>query len=110
VRTDGVLSRAAWFFSLVLGQASTLVGLMLALGWAFAFALIATSKSASWGTGPQATLPIEPPLFGLALGVLGLLVARMGRQPVARYAVAGLVLNALPLVLTLVLLALRAGH
>lgn len=110
MRTDGVLSRTAWFFSLVLGQASTLVGLMLALGWAFAFVVIVPSRAVGWGAGPQATLPIEPPLFGLALGVLALLVAKLGRQPIARYAVAGLVLNALPLVLTLVLLVLRGGH
>src|SRR5262249_32804810 len=40
MRTDRLIPRTAFFCSLVLGQASLLLGLMLALGWSFAFVLI----------------------------------------------------------------------
>ena len=52
-------------------------------------------------TGQGVGLPIEPPLIGLAIGALGLLVARWSREPVARYSVAGMFFNALSLVLSI---------
>ena len=102
-------NKAAWGLSLLLGQASALLGMMLTLGYLFAFALVLPNKAAHWSSGPQGSLDIEPPLIGLALGALGLLIARCGRVRVARFSVAGLILNALPLALALFLLAIRTS-
>lgn len=107
MRSEQFIPKAAWFFSLLLGQASVLLGVMVGLGWAFAFALLIPHHGAGWVSGSHASLPFEPPLIGLALGGLGLLLAQCGHQPVARFAVAGLILNTVPLVLALVLLLLR---
>ncbi|SIO60353.1 hypothetical protein SAMN05444166_6362 [Singulisphaera sp. GP187] len=107
MRTERLIPKTAWFFSLLLGQASVLLGLMVALGWAFAFALLIPQHGAGWVAGTRASLPFEPPLIGLALGGLGLLLAPCGHQPVARYSVAGLILNTVPLVLALILLLIR---
>ena len=109
MRTERLILKTAWFFSLLLGQASVLLGLMVALGWAFAFVLLLPQHGAGWVIGSHASLPFEPPLIGLALGGLGLLLAQCGHQPdqLARFAVAGLILNAVPLVLALILLLLR---
>jgi len=87
-----------------------LMGVMVALGWMFAFVLIVPQKSVGWAAGPQTLLPVEPPLIGMALGALGLALAVRYRQPVARYSVAGLLVNAVPLVLAIVLLYLRVAH
>jgi len=108
MRHDRLIPKTAFFFSLVLGQASLLLGLMLALGWAFAFVLIVPQKAGGWGTAAHAGLPFEPPLIGLALGCLGFLIARYSRQPVARYSVAGLIFNTVPLVLAILLLIFGA--
>lgn len=110
MRYERFIPRTAFYFSLILGHASVLLGLMLALGWAFAFVLIVPQKAGGWAVGPQVGLPIEPPLVGLALGCTGLMLARHYHQPVARFSVAGLVLNAIPFVLAAILLAVRAGH
>ncbi len=75
----------------------------------FAFAVLMPPKVVYWTTAPRAILPVEPPLIGLILGALGLWLARWSRGPVAGYAIAGLLFNAVPLVLALVLLALRAA-
>jgi hypothetical protein len=96
------LTRAAWWLALLLGQASLLFGVMIALAWTVAFALLLPTKANAWMTGRGAGLLIEPPLIGLAVGVLGLLVARWSREPVARFSVAGIVFNALSLVLAVV--------
>lgn len=106
MRSDRMIPKAVFFCSLLLGQASVLLGLMLALGWAFAFALLVTEKTGGW----SAALPVEPPLIGLALGCVGLALARWFHQPVARFSVAGLILNAVPLLLAVLLIALRATH
>jgi hypothetical protein len=104
-----IWNKAAWGLSLLLGQVSTLLGVMLTLGYLFAFALVLPNKAAHWSSGPRGSLYIEPPLIGLALGSLGLLIARCGRVHVARFSVAGLILNALPLALALFLLAIRTS-
>jgi hypothetical protein len=106
MRTNRFATSAAWYLSFLLGQASVLLGLMLAVGWMFAFALI-LPKGNGWGTAPHAMLPIEPPLIGLALGAVGLWLARWSREPIARYAVAGLIFNAIPLALVLLLAVLQ---
>ena len=100
------LNRAAWSLSFLLGQASVLLGVMLALGWMFAFALV-LPKAHGWGTAPASMLPIEPPLIGLALGVVALWLAQWSHEPIARYAVAGMIFNAIPLALALLLTVLR---
>ena len=105
MRAQQTLPSAAWCFSFLLGQASTLMGIMLSLGWMFAFAVV-LPRASVWTTAPRVLLPIGPPLIGLALGAAALTIACLGRAPVARYAVAGLVFNAVPLVLALVLLML----
>jgi len=109
MRTERLVPNTAWFVSLLLGQASVLLGLMVALGWAFAFVLIVPQKSAGWAAGPHSLLPIEPPLIGLALGAAGLWLAHRFRQPVARFSVAGLIINTVPLILAIVLLVLRVA-
>jgi hypothetical protein len=93
------LTRAAWWLALLLGQASLLFGAMIALAWTLAFALLLPTKADAWMTGQGAGLLVEPPLIGLAVGALGLLVARWSREPIARFSVAGLVFNGLSLVL-----------
>lgn len=102
MRAERLLPNTVWFLALLLGQASLLLGLMIALGWAFAFVLIFPKGASGHGA-----LPIEPPLIGLALGAIGLALARCSSEPIARYSVAGLILNAVPLILALVLLFLR---
>ena len=102
------LRKSAWGLSFVLGQASSLLGLTFALVWLFAFVVLVPPKLSGWASGPRGTLPVEPPVIGLALGALGLLLARASRGPVARYSVAGLLFNAVPLALALLVLALRA--
>jgi hypothetical protein len=99
MRTHRLMTRAAWFLALFLGQASLLIGLMTALAWALAFAVFVPTKAHAWMTGQGAGLLIEPPLIGLAIGTLGLLVARWSREPVARFSVAGMLFNGLALVL-----------
>jgi hypothetical protein len=81
----------------------------MALGWAFAFVLIVPQKSVGWAAGPSSQLPIEPPLIGLALGAAGLFLALRYRQPVARFSVAGLLINLVPLILAVALLLLRVA-
>ena len=99
MRSYHFVTRAAWWLALLLGQASLLFGVMIALAWTLAFALFLPTKAHAWMTGQGAGLLIEPPLIGLAIGALGLLVARWSREPVARFSVAGMVFNALSLVL-----------
>jgi hypothetical protein len=93
------MSRAAWWLALLLGQASLLFGVMIALAWTLALALMLPTKAHAWMTGEGVGLLIEPPLIGLAIGMLGLLAARWSREPVARFSVAGMLFNALSLVL-----------
>ena len=69
------------------------------------FALILEQK-----TGPRILLPVEPPIIGMSLGTLGYLLPRGTLPPVTRYAVAGLIFNALPLALAVVLIALGRMH
>ena len=104
MRVERLVTNTAWFFSLLLGQASILLGLMVALGWAFAFTMIVPQRAVGWAAGPHGSLPIEPPLIGLALGGVGLMLAQYCKEPVARFSVAGLIINTVPLVLALVLL------
>ena len=106
---ERILNKMAWGLSLLLGQASAILGLVITVGWTFAFVMALPNKAGHWASGPHALLPIGPPLIGLALGGLGLLIARWGRVPIARFSVAGLILNTLPLALALLLLALRAS-
>src|SRR5262249_39400525 len=95
------LSSAAWWVSLVLGHASLLLGMMVALAWTLAFAILLPQKGNGWMNGHALGLPIEPPLIGLGIGAVGLLVARWSRQPVARFSIAGLIFNALSLALAI---------
>lgn len=107
MRAERLIPNTAWFFSLLLGQASILLGLMVALGWAFAFTLIVPQRAVGWASGAHGALPIEPPLIGLALGGVGLLLSRYCGEPIARFSVAGMILNTLPLILALILLFMR---
>ena len=110
MRTDRWLSQTAWCLSFLLSQASVLLGLAFTVGWTLAFTLLLPSRAVGWATRPEVMLPIQPPLIGLVLGGLGLLIARFGEQKIAGYAVAGLVFNAVPLVLALTLIVFRAGR
>ena len=102
MRTHRILKQAAWWLALLLGQSSLLFGMMIALAWTLTFALFLPTKANAWMTGQGIGLPIEPPLIGLAIGALGLLMARWSREPVARYSVAGMLFNALSLALAIV--------
>jgi hypothetical protein len=105
MRDNRILARTAWWLSLFLGQASLLFGMMIALGWTLAFALILPQKGNAWMAGPRIWLPIEPPLIGLAIGALGFLIARWSHEPVARFSVAGMIFNTLSLALALLSIA-----
>ena len=83
----------------MLGRASVLLGVLIALAWSCAFVAIVARAD-----GPRLELPVEPPLIGLLLGLAGWLVARLGRQPIGRYALAGVAFNALPLILAAILI------
>jgi len=99
VRTiQSMWDRTAWGLSFVLGRASVLMGVFVALAWTCAFAVLVAHHG-----GPQLMLPVEPPLIGLVLGLAGWLVARSARQPIGRYALAGVFVNALPLALAALL-------
>jgi len=108
--TERLISRTSWCLSLILGQASVLLGLMLMLGWLFALALIVPARGVGWASRPGFVLPIEPSLLGLGAGALALWMARRGWRFVSRFAIAGVVLNTMPLVLALILTVLRMGH
>jgi hypothetical protein len=96
-----MLNNTAWCLSLLLGQASALLGLMITLGWVLAFALVIPPRGMPWGVGPRLLLPITPPLVGFAVGLSGLFLARWSHEPVARFPIAGMLLNAFALVLTM---------
>ena len=89
-----------------LGMTSALLGTTLALTWGFAFVIIVAGLES--GVAPGMRLPMEPPLIGLALGGLGWLIARWSRQPVACPSIAGLIANAVPLILAILLLVIYA--
>jgi len=89
---------------------SLLFGMMVALSWGLAFAVFLPTKANSWMTGQGVSLPIEPPLIGLAIGALGLLAARWSREPIARFSVAGMIFNALSLVLAILSIVACSTH
>jgi len=89
----------------LLGQASLLFGMMVALGWTLAFALILPQRGTPWLAGQRLGLPIEPPLIGLAIGAIGFVVARWSHQPVARFSVAGMIFSALSLAIAFLSIA-----
>jgi hypothetical protein len=90
--------------SRVLGQASMCMGAVVALVWSVLFVLIVRHVGVFRGEGPPMALPIEPPIIGLSLGILGLGVAQAGRQPSTGTAIVGLALNAVALALAVALL------
>ncbi len=107
VRSERWRDQTGWYVSLLLGQASALLGLMIMLGWMLAFVLVVPQKAVGWAAGPRLMLPFEPPLIGLMLGALGLAAARLTHQPIARFSIAGLVFNAIPLALAVALILAR---
>lgn len=106
MRIERMLHNSAWCLSLLLGQASALMGFMITLGWTLAIAVIVPPKGIHAVSGPQALLPIGWPLIGLSIAILGLIVARWSDEPVSRFSVAGVILNALPLMLSILVSAL----
>jgi hypothetical protein len=105
MREQRLENKTAWFVALFLGQASLLFGIMVAFGWTLAFALILPQRGAPAVAGHPLGLPIEPPLVGLAIGALGLIISRWSHQPVARFSVAGMIFNALSLALAMLSIA-----
>jgi hypothetical protein len=110
MRENRLVSRAAWGLALLFGHASLLFGMMVALGWTLAFALILSPHRGAWTDGTHPSLLIHPPLIGLAIGAIGLILARWSGEPVARYSVAGLIFNALSLALALLSVAAGAAR
>lgn len=96
-------NRTAWGLSFLLGRASVLLGVMVALAWSCAFAVIVAQHH-----GSRMALPVEPPLIGLGLGLAGWLIGESARQRVGRYALAGVLFNALALGLAAVLVCQHA--
>lgn len=99
----------------ILGQASAMLGVVLSMMWGMAFVLIlahAQYLQAHGGGAPswidEAALPIEPALFGLALGGLGLFISRARNHTAPLPVVVGLVANCIPLALAWTLQLLRA--
>jgi hypothetical protein len=105
MREQRLVTKAAWWAALLLGQASLVFGMMIALGWTLAFALILPHRGTPLIAGPRLGLPVEPPLIGLAIGALGLVIARWSRQPIARFSIAGMIFNALSLALAFLSIA-----
>lgn len=103
--------------SYMLGQASAMFGILLSLMWGFAFVLILARLEYSQahtnglgGSGIESiTLPVEPALFGLALGGLGLLIARWKGYTTPLPVLIGLVANCLPLAMAVTLQVLHAS-
>ncbi len=103
--------------SYMLGQASAMFGVLLSLMWGFVFVLILARveysqahTSGIGGSGIESfTLPIEPALFGLALGGLGLLIARWKGYTTPLPVLIGLVSNCLPMALAVALQVLRVS-
>src|SRR5690242_18895347 len=56
MRREQMMSRTAWGLSLLLGQASVLLGLMVAIGWTLALAVILPQKALEWASGPRMLL------------------------------------------------------
>ncbi len=61
MRTERLMPKAAWFFSLLLGQASVLLGLMVALGWSVAFALLVPQHGAGGWSDRALRSPTRAP-------------------------------------------------
>jgi hypothetical protein len=110
MREPRLFARAAWWLALLLGQTSLVFGFMVALGWMLAFTLIVPTKAHAWMTGQGLALPVEAPLIGLGLGILGLLVGRLSCEPVARFSVAGIVFSVLALVLAVLSIVAGSAH
>lgn len=103
MRMERIAHQSAWWFALLLGQASAILGLMIGLGWTLAFGLILSSRLGVGTAGVSYTLPFGPPLIGMAIGALALMIARWSCEPISRFAIAGLVFNAIPLALAIAL-------
>ena len=85
----------------VFGQSALWLGGMVALTWTVGFAVLARHVGFYEATAPGLSLPIEPPLIGLALGTLALLLARLANRRVSPSALIGLVLSAEALALAI---------
>jgi hypothetical protein len=107
MRAMNPMKNVAWGLSFLLGQASAWMGIVIFLGWSFIFALVLPQKGNGWAVGPHLILPLWPPIIGLTLGGLGLLLGLESSPPVVRFSVAGLIFNAIALALALLLLAQR---
>lgn len=77
--------------ALLLGHASVLWGVGVALTYPIGFVMLAAQPVAGLG------LPTEIPLIGLAMALSGVVVARLGGEDATRSPWFGLVLNALAL-------------
>jgi len=114
MRTNIIAMSPLGYVSRFLGMASALLGWSLAMMWGLAFVVIVANLEfkdplgGSHPAEPPMQLPIELPLVGLALGALGWLIARVSRQPVARPSIAGVITNAVPLVLAVLLIVIHA--
>jgi hypothetical protein len=110
MRVQRISSQIVWMLALLLGHTALIFGMVLALSWTLAFALIVPTKANAWMTGRGLALPIEPPLIGLGLALIGLLAARWSHEPVARFSVAGLIFSALSLTLALLSIVACSTH
>lgn len=88
-----------------MGQISIWWGLMVAIGYNFAFAVLLSHNRIDRADGPFETLPVLLPLIGLGFGGVAALAARLGGER-GKYALIGLILNAIPFAMALALWAL----
>jgi hypothetical protein len=108
--TNGELRKSVAFVSMLLGNFAAWWGFFVLPIYAVGFMmLLPYSQAGAAAPLAGAFLPLELPLIGLALAVVSLItsLAEGGRR-ISVPAVLGLVLNALPMVLALVLWHQRA--
>ncbi len=90
--------------SQLLGQTSLWLGGLVAVAWTVGFSLMARHVGAFEATGPGFTLPVEPPLIGLSMGMLGVVLAWLGQRRISSSALVGLLMSAEALALATVVL------
>lgn len=94
--------------SILLGRFSACVGSVVAPIY-FALFVLSRTQPANRPELAEVVLPSLLPEVGLALGMVGIALAYLGRRPAPNVCILGLVLNAIPLALAVALRFLAVG-